>query len=1321
MKQSHAQNPKLNRALIHLLVALAFSLISSTTTWAQLRIVGAISGTVQDQTGAVIPNAKVTLKDTKTGITKEVTATERGTFLFPDLAVGLYEVTVTAANFQSSRVTDISVSTSQTTDVRINMEVGATTETVTVSGGEAQGLETSSQLIASTLNSQTLTQLPVANRSNVLALARLAPGASPPSGGSTRYNNLAGGAVNVTVDGINNASNGFKSGGTVFFATVPTRLGSVEEVSVETAGLGADSGAQSGANIKFTTRRGGNQYHGSGFYELRSEQLSANSWSRNAQGLPRVYNRNHEFGGNFGGPLVPFGSLKEKLFFFVNYEHRYNPQFNATNIQVLTPEAQRGIFTYLVSGTTNQLRSVNVLELAAARGLRTTLDPVAQAIIGVNNQIPQHARQVPDNDLNRDTYTWDAENNLNQYFPTTRVDYFVTPKQQLTFTWNYYHSWQPGARRLPVPDIERTNPFRIGYFIYSGALQSTFGTNTFNEFRYGVQHSGDTNRRAEYGEYYTFNGKPLRIGNNLPFGPLVPFIDQANVTGRHYITTMYDTLTLNRGQHTITLGGSFRKTIWNDVAVVYQLPSYTTGTPSGDPLQAAQAFTTATLPGIVNTQLADPLSLYNTLTGRVASSSFTRVVNPETFQYDGVQEQNFTWTNSLMGGLYAQDRWRIRRSLTLNYGLRWEVQGPMKDGKKLTAAPDLASIYGPSRRIFAPGDLSGNNNPTVEVGRIPYKTDWLNFAPNFGFAWNPNKTEGLLGKVLGGQKTVLRGSYSVIVYDEGTQFFAANLGPNAGKTINAQLIPGQPGATNLPAFYTLSDIVANPLAVANFAFNATEYRKVINLADQAFVRTNNTGGFDPNLRAPYTVNWTFGIQRELGKNNVLEVRYVGNQSKLAWRTSNLNEVNIFENGFLNEFKRAQSNLTIFRTANPNCGQAGQPACTFANTGLPGQVALPIFDAAFGARGSLAAIAAGNGYQSTAFITNLQNGEAGALAQTLAINQNYVCRMFGNSFSPCARVLPTANAPGPYPINFFLLNPYAIGANNARLNFVDNGGWHGYHGLQVQFRQRLSQGLNWSTNYTLSKSLTNLAADGQNQSLDYLTLRDPGLNRRVSQFDIRHVLQTFGTYDLPIGRGRWLSLNNRVLDTLIGGWTLGSVFVFNTGQPLQLTGGFETVNGAATNSLNNNTARNGVRLAPGVTLEQLQKLFDAPLTRLTGRANVTDLQRLAVDPRLVGPDGRANPQFLLPNTTPGEFGQLLFIRDKNTFQWDLSVTKSFQVIEKTRLELFAGFSNVLNHPRWAFGDTTGNPPGALNVFSQTFGVIGAPGGNRAINLRATLSF
>src|SRR5215470_6205684 len=107
-----------------LMMVLGALIFGAQSVCAQLRIVGSISGTVQDPTGAVVPKAHVVLKDTKTGITRETTSTEAGTFLFPDLAVGIYEVTVTAPGFKSETLNNVSVSTSQTTDVRVNLELG---------------------------------------------------------------------------------------------------------------------------------------------------------------------------------------------------------------------------------------------------------------------------------------------------------------------------------------------------------------------------------------------------------------------------------------------------------------------------------------------------------------------------------------------------------------------------------------------------------------------------------------------------------------------------------------------------------------------------------------------------------------------------------------------------------------------------------------------------------------------------------------------------------------------------------------------------------------------------------------------------------------------------------------------------------------------------------------------------------------------------------------------------------------------------------------------------------------------------------------------
>src|SRR3989441_6489118 len=230
------------------IVFAAATLISVQSVVAQLRIVGSISGTVQDPIGAVVPNARVVLKDQKTGLTKESTTTEAGTFLFPDLASGSYQLTVSLAGFKTELVPSVSVSTSQTTDVRIGLEVGQPTETVTITEDMAHLLETSSQLIVNTLSSKAVTELPLGSRSNTLNLARLAQGAQPPTSGDTRYNNLPGGAVNVTVDGINNASNGFKSGGTVFFVTVPVRVGAIDEATVETGGLAAEVWAPKGGS-----------------------------------------------------------------------------------------------------------------------------------------------------------------------------------------------------------------------------------------------------------------------------------------------------------------------------------------------------------------------------------------------------------------------------------------------------------------------------------------------------------------------------------------------------------------------------------------------------------------------------------------------------------------------------------------------------------------------------------------------------------------------------------------------------------------------------------------------------------------------------------------------------------------------------------------------------------------------------------------------------------------------------------------------------------------------------------------------------------------
>jgi Carboxypeptidase regulatory-like domain len=1280
-----------------------------------MRIVGVISGVVTDPAGSVVPNAKVILTDSVNGTKKETVSNGSGQFVFPDLPFGTFELNVTAPGFQTSVTEKISVVASQTTDVPVALKVGSATESVTVEG-TTPVLETTAPLVSNTLEPKVINELPLGAR-QALSFAALVPGktTSSSNGGDTRFNNMPGGSVEVTVDGINDASNGYKSGGTVFYTTVPVRLGALEEVSVETSGLGSDAGAESGVNIKFITKRGGNQYHGSAFYQPTSEQFNANTWGQNAINTARAYNRVHNFGGNIGGPLIPFGRLKEKLFFFFNYEYVFNPQVINRTYTVANPSTLAGNYTYLLNNSLTQTNTVNVLSIAAQQGATITLDPVVQNIVAQNAKIPSYATPQPSSSFNSTAWLWRTDNNLYQYYPTTRFDYYITQKEQLTFSWNIEHSWQTGAALLQGGD--RVNPFRIGgYFVWNVALQSSLSPTMFNEFRYGVQHSGDSNASATkgYGTFFTVGSTPLLTLNNqnLPFGAQLPYNYQQNVTGRHYITTIYDTLTKVHGNHTITAGGSYRRTDWHDTGETFPLPFYAFGSPSGDPLNG-QLFSATTLPGDAAGDFANAGNLYNQLVGRIASARFNVVVDPATKQYGGFI--NHTWTRTYMGGLFAQDRWRISPNLTVNFGLRWEGQGDMYDPLGTTAIPNQAAIYGPSVSLFTPGLLSSNTIPTASIGLHPYKPDYLNFAPNVGFAWNPKGTDGILGKLLGSNKTVIRGSYGVIYYDEGTQLFAQNLGNNPGKTANQTIQMGQSGTA---AFTTLSQVIANPLSGANFTGLPT-YSPIVNQANQTF--STSLTAMKPTLVAPYTTNWSIGIQRELAKATVLEVRYVGNQGHRAWRTSNLNEVNIFENGFLKEFQVAQNNLAIANglslsqlTALPTIPTL--KTTNFAFQGLPGQGATPILDAAFGPRGTVPAIAAASGYSSSTFAGYLQTGAAGSFARSIATSSLYFCRMMGSSFSPCtqARSNPAAgqafNAPGAgYPINFFTLNPYSTD----NLPYVDDSGWSSYNGLQVQLRKQFSHGLNWTTNFSYSKSLSNLLADSSIQNQDYYTWRNESLNRQPALFDQKFDLQTFGTYDLPIGKGKKINLSNHLLDSILGGWTAGSVVEFNTGTPVQLTGGANTFNNQAS----------GVTLAPGVTLQEISDMFrNQPLLKvdqtgnanpLLARANALDTTRIGVPLSLLDPaTGKANSQFLTVNNTPGSLGQILWIYSKNNINWNASMTKNFHITERVKFQLYADANNLLNHPSWGLPNT--------NAGSTSFGTLGSPSGSNAGGYR-TMTF
>jgi carboxypeptidase family protein len=1261
-------------------VTAGLALAVVTPAAAQVHIAGAIAGTVIDSSGGVVPGARVQLVDEGTGIQREATTTESGTFLFPDLSFGSYRVTVALDGFQTAIFSNVRVESSRTTDLRVKLQPGALSEEVQVRG-VTPVLEVTSNVISATVTKKDMDTLPLNGRST-MNFARLIPGSVAPTGtGSTHYNGMPGGTINPTIDGINNASNGFKSGGTSFFSTVQPRLGAMEEVTVETAGLGADAGAEGGVSLKFITRRGTNQYHGTIFEQNRNDVFNANSYFNSSRGLAKAKVRQNEFGGGLGGP-VPIGSLKQRLFFFANYEEQYIPGTATQSNTVLTSEAQQGIFRYQTA--TGEQRTANLLQIAATSGFPSAFDPNIQALLAKQAQAFGSGNLLSTNDLRMQSFSWLEPSKNIFWFPTTRLDLQITPSLAWMGSWNLQGENNHGRRQWPLPDIPVQFQFHESYWITSTGLNWTIGSRNFNEFRYGVQHSGDTTpgRGVEfYAPNGSLNGKFLRLNFPVPFNNLTTMVqDAAPITGRHYITTIYDTLTLLRGNHSFKLGGTYRLTDWHDTSYdgpggILQLPAYSIGSPTGDPVQSI--FNTTTMPGIQSADLASVYSLYALMTGRLTRIRTARVVNPNTLQYDIVDREN--WTSSKMGGVFAQDTWRMKPNFTLNYGLRWEFATAPYNHLGIAVFPDYANFLGPSTALFQPGKLDGVQNPVMKPGKVASKGDMVNPGPNVGFTWTPNVESGLLHRLIGNAgKTVIRGGYALTYYDEGTNFFMSNPGNNPGQQQSLDLQPGAPGfspggltlQSALPPYVAFPDAYKSAFALADFTFSGSAISTM-----------------KPDLKTPYVQSWNIGVQREIAPNTVVEARYLGNRGSHLWRTYNLNEVNVLENGFLDEFKKAQANLAI-NTANGRTG--------FANNGLPGQSPLPIFETAFGARGSQAALAAGSGFTNGTFVTNLQQGTVGSLAGSLANNSQYLCRMLGSSFGPCARL--GFDASGPYPINFFQVNPYVAGAN---LNLVDDQSWSKYQGLQLQLRRRFSNGFSLTANYTLAKNTTDIWADNATQTVNYRSLRNRDLDGGPAPFDVRHVFQAFWTYELPFGTNHRMKSGNAVADAIIGGWTFSGVLSLQSGNPFRLTSGRNVVN---------NLGDGGVILAGGMTVDKLQDLISI--------SPAPGFNRYWIDPKLVGPDGRANADFLQVPTTPGQAGQYIYLYGRNSYSVDASLSKMVPLPRRASLTIWFGAFNVFNNPIWSAPTFLSDTSIQSATFGQTTGPVNA---SRSMQVRGEIRF
>ncbi len=315
---------------------LAFAVaIAVPVVYGQIPTTG-IHGIVRDSSGAVVPAVAIRVRDLGTGIEQSTASSSEGNFTFANLQAATYRLAATAAGFQTAVYDNVAVDSGRLTDVNVEMKIGAATETVSVESSAVQ-LAATTNKVGTTITTNLIQNLPYNGR-EAPSFALLMAGnssANDSSGRNSTFNGLPNASMNITVNGMNNNSQRFKSGGTSLFQFAPSRIDGVEQVTISTTGLGADAGGEGAMTIRMATKRGTDRYHGK-VVELLS--------------------------------FIP--SMRHKLFFFAYFEGIPQPGSRTSTANVLGARAQSGSYTYI--GTDGVRRSVNLLQVAGAAGYHTS-------------------------------------------------------------------------------------------------------------------------------------------------------------------------------------------------------------------------------------------------------------------------------------------------------------------------------------------------------------------------------------------------------------------------------------------------------------------------------------------------------------------------------------------------------------------------------------------------------------------------------------------------------------------------------------------------------------------------------------------------------------------------------------------------------------------------------------------------------------------------------------------------------------------------------------------------------------------------------------
>lgn len=1251
---------------------------------AQVTTTSRLDGTVTDQQGAVVPGAKVQVVQIATDQRLETTTDDKGYWALPSLQTGAYKVMVTHEGFKSATNGNVVLDAGVPATVNITLEVGAATETVEVKAG-AEIVQTNSATVSSTLQGKQINDLPFTSH-NVTELIASQPGTQ--SAGGVRYSTIDGlpqASINITIDGINVQDNATKSNPDAVFNAVQPRTQAIEEMTMSTAAASADSLGEGAVQVKFVTKGGTNQLHG-GLYETnRNSALEACAFFNCLQGIAKDRINLNEYGFTIGGPIK-----KNKLFFFESFEFFDLPQSFPETGTWLTPAAAAGTFTYNAGGA---VKTVNLFSLAAAenpllatgtRAFPTAPDPILAKTYALINKLTSSggsiiSRILTNNDYNRYNFATNAKAVNNRKFQTARMDYNVNDKNHVSFIWNYQtndrtpdglnleYAILPGTgTQLGSPDLE--GQYGINWTGSIG-LRSVIASNITNELTGGIQ--GGTNALGaglSPNDYGIWNGRLVQFGAATA-GASTYMTNPYNGSYTNYAprsTPVYqinDNVSYLKGNHLLNFGFNFTQVnAWQAAANSSLLNTLTLGQATGDPdnTGATSLFTTTTLPGASATQLSDAANLYAIVAGRVSAVTSSAVLGETSKTYG----PNFAVDRDHMREFasYIQDTWHATSRLTLTAGVRWDRQGAIQNLDNLYTRPGYAGLFGVSGvgNLFKPGALSGSVPvfSLVPPGVGGFDPGVGHFSPTLGIAYRiPN---GGFLHWLTGEDSVLRAGFSISTLREGIGYLDGVWSGNQGRTLATSANPSA-NPTIFPAGGALFSDSSFPSVVPSSVDP--------NFPNPSFPLPVQSGqsveDYNPSIKPEYVESWTLGFQRQVGKNTVVEFRYVGNHGVDLWQAVNLNEVNTVENGFATQFAAAQNNLAIANGI--SVAQLLQPQTkvtvnNYGNQGLAGQVNVLLLTTAIGS----------NTDQTT--VTQLQEGLAGAAANAIATNSTRMTNL----------------TKAGYPINLFQVNPNN-GGNSTELT---NRNSSTYNSAQVEVRRRLASGLQMQASYAFSKSLTDTNTP---------TLRDWGGEKGPTNLDIRHGIKATWVYQLPFGEGRPLLSGVRgVAGKVVGGWEIAGVGRLQSGSPINILSGRDTFNQS-----------DGGVVLHNITAAQLQNQMGLNFTSqinasgvATGTAYYLPQSMIQNTLAAFNLSGTLNPNapYIGPCNTAGQICDHVFLWGPWISKWDVSLVKRTQIKERLNIEFRVQALNVFNHPNIliASGDATG---GSINTtvgsaFGQT---------------------